>query len=602
MPTTVETSPYRPSGPAQHADPRPEVYDDHAVHVRRLESLAVLVAFLALYLLIGYRTTIVQHVIVFDALDRLSRAYLVWHNDPPKLAAVGFLFPPISTMVFLPLAAIKPVATSLVALPIASALFAALSVVVLNLLLARCAMPLPFRIPLLVAFGINPLWLFYAGNGMSEAVYVFFLVGGLYGFISWHTTRDARYLVIAGSAFALALLCRYGFVLWALLVAVLVGVGLVTVRRTRNEVEGSMVAYLAPIVYALTLWTLFNLLIVGRPFGWLTDSASGLAVNAAAAAPRDSGVGDVATRLIDLLVGVSPLALIALPLLIAVFVLQRNDMALWLGGFLALGIILIGARALISEDEGLLTLRSAMPVMVTAVIGAAWLFRSLEPVRVAVWAGAMVLMVLGMFLAWDRMKDYKFQNAEQAFTRALFSGADQEGASSIGGFNVGINPERRMAAYINRRIPASARNSILTDNAQTFGVILLTGRPQIFFDRIDRGDQTWRAVVRTPTGRLARQARVRYMLIASQSSSDLIRQAYRRQLQRGGRFSRVFSTDRYLLVRILPERARQATPFGAPPAAPIPQNAPPLTQPGAAGNAPATPDSPSRTGAPGGTP
>src|SRR3954451_20007388 len=70
------------------------------------------------YGLIGYKVTIDQHVVVFDALDRLTRAFLVWHNDPPKLAAVGFLFPPLTTMAFLPFAAIKPIATSLVALPV----------------------------------------------------------------------------------------------------------------------------------------------------------------------------------------------------------------------------------------------------------------------------------------------------------------------------------------------------------------------------------------------------------------------------------------------------------------------------------------------------
>ena len=35
-----------------------------------------------------------------------------------------------------------------------------------------------------------------------------------------------------------------------------------------------MVAYLAPVVYALGLWILFNLLIVGDPFGWLSSSGA----------------------------------------------------------------------------------------------------------------------------------------------------------------------------------------------------------------------------------------------------------------------------------------------------------------------------------------
>src|SRR3954447_15585918 len=52
-------------------------------------AIVFLVAFAA-YFAIGYWVTIDQHVVVFDAVDRLTRALLVWHNDPPKLAAIGF--------------------------------------------------------------------------------------------------------------------------------------------------------------------------------------------------------------------------------------------------------------------------------------------------------------------------------------------------------------------------------------------------------------------------------------------------------------------------------------------------------------------------------
>ena len=55
-----------------------------------------------------------------------------------------------------------------------------------------------------------------------------------------------------------------------------------------------------------------------------------------------------------------------------------------------------------------------------------------------------------------------------------------------------------MASYINANI--GGRSTILTDNAQTFGVILLTGRPEVFFDRVDRGDGRFEQVVIARTG------------------------------------------------------------------------------------------------------
>src|SRR3954468_22122332 len=103
------------------------------------------VAFVA-YMAVGYWFTINQHVVVFDALDRLTRALLVWHNDPPKLAAIGFLFPPLTTFVFLPLAAVKPIATSLIALPLTTCGFSALAMVILDRTMARCEMNLVLRI------------------------------------------------------------------------------------------------------------------------------------------------------------------------------------------------------------------------------------------------------------------------------------------------------------------------------------------------------------------------------------------------------------------------------------------------------------------------
>src|SRR5690606_36661685 len=220
------------------------------------------------------------HVVVFDALNRLTNAYLVWWNDPPKLAAIGFLFPPLTTLVFLPVTIVKPVATSLVALPLLTAIAAATAMVWLDRTLARCEMPAMRRLPLLAAFGLNPLWLFYAGNGMSEALYLALLAIALYAFVSWYETTEPRYLFAAGFAIALLVMTRYAFSFWALIMAVLIGVALARRRSAPHEIEGSVIALAAPVVYALALSTLFNGLIVVAPLGWVLDQdTSTAAVN-----------------------------------------------------------------------------------------------------------------------------------------------------------------------------------------------------------------------------------------------------------------------------------------------------------------------------------
>src|SRR5688500_1051769 len=66
-----------------------------------LESLVLFGVFFAGYAVIGHRVVIEQHVIVFDGLSRLAHAYFAWYNAPPKLAAIGFEWPPVMTLVFL---------------------------------------------------------------------------------------------------------------------------------------------------------------------------------------------------------------------------------------------------------------------------------------------------------------------------------------------------------------------------------------------------------------------------------------------------------------------------------------------------------------------
>jgi hypothetical protein len=531
-----------PRLPATHLD---QVVTGPAIRLPgRLVGFGTFFLATIVYALIGYHVTIDQHVVVFDALDRLTRAYQVWYDDPPKLAAIGFSFPPITTLVLLPLALIKPLASGLIALPLTSAAFAGLTVVLLDRTLARCEMPAFLRIPVVLLYAANPMTVFYAGNGMSEAVYLALLAFSLYCAVSWYETTEARYLFGGGFGFALLLLTRYGFILWAVLLVLLIGFALLGRRAHRVEVEGSIVAFAAPAVYALVLWCLFNALIVGDPFGWLATNTS-QGVNAAGIANAgDLGVLHVIGRLIHVTWGVFPLGFAAVPAALGVFFLRRDAMGLWLASLVILGLAIMGVHAETAHREGLLTLRDAMPMALTSVVAAAWAFRSFSGLRTAIWGVTLVLLIVGLFTAWTAMESYPFQSLEQAFIRAVKTGQDQEGTNSIGGFTVGIRSEAQMAAYIDRNVTAT--HAILTDNSQTFGVILLSGRPRLFFDRVIKGDAVWDSVLDNPYGV------VRYLLVAyNPRGGDEIRVHYPGLLDgRPAGFKIVFETARYVLVQV----------------------------------------------------
>ncbi len=566
MATVVQRPPERETPQAPRAEDRVQAArarariehgDEEIAQPRWIEGLLLFLIAAGVYFWVGYETIVEDGVVVFDALDRLTRAYMAWHNDPPKLAAIGFVFPPLTTVVFLPFTVIKPLATSLVALPLASAIFGGSMIVAMNRLLAACSMTGLQRWLVLALFGLNPLVLFYAGNGMSEVVYLALLTFSLYCFMSWFLTAQPRFLVAAGLAFSLLVLLRYSFGIWALVIAAMMAVGLSRRGAQNDETEGTLVTFLAPLVYALGVWMLFNWLIVGDPLRWLSTSGA-FAVNAPQAdAAGDVGLLDVLERSGQLTLGVFALGIVVVPALVLSAIAKRDEMSCWLAGLALTGVVVFGANAMIEQDFNALAMRNALPVLIVCVAGAAWLYRILPSLRLIIWLVALAGLVLTAVGSWNAMQRYPFQGQEQAFVRAIKSGGDQDATNSIGGFRVGTTPEQQMASYINANI--RGRSTILTDNGQTFGVILLSGRPQLFFDRVDKGDGTFEQVVLRPHGR------VTHLLMAKQVSGDLIRRRYRTASSRvAAGLTPESETARYLLLKVADRDPRRAPNAGTP--------------------------------------
>ncbi|HUZ29574.1 MAG TPA: hypothetical protein VMU90_10060 [Solirubrobacteraceae bacterium] len=513
----------------------------------RFEAVLVFAVFTIAYFLIGLHLVGTSHVVVFDAVDRLTRAYMTWWDSPPKLAAIGFVYPPLQSLVFLPFALLKPLATSLVALPLVGALFGALTMVSLDGILVRCELALPLRLITMVLFGIGPLWLWATTTGESEAVYGFLFAAMLASFVAWYLTEETRFLIGCGLAAAVAALTRYNLGILAAFLALLIAGVLVRRRSAAAQVEGTVAAYGAPIIYALAIWTMFNWLIQGKPFGWLSTSAN-LAVNSAGLSHTGgASISAILSHAVELTATTSPLAIAAFVVLLFLFVAGGNTMAVALASVIGLTVIQLGLEAAIPANIASMTLRTVLPVTLAGVIGAAWIYRAAGSLRLLVFGGMTALLVAALPLTWSEMKSYPFQEQEQAFTRGLFSGADQSGASSRGGFTVGLEAERQMADYINRTV-GDRFHAVLTDNSQTYAVILLSGKAPTFFNRVDRGDGAWRSVLSAPYGR------VQYLLIACQDSGDLIRQKYPGACtgRMSSRLTPVFTTvgQRYTLVRV----------------------------------------------------
>ncbi len=488
-----------------------------------------------------------KHLIVFDGFARLSHAYFVWWNLPPKLTAIGFVWPPVATLVFLPFAAIKPLATSLIALPVMSAVFGGLLLVVLDRLFQLARMTRLRRYPLIVAFGVNPMVAFYAANGMAEIVYLFFLVAGVYSFLRWYLTRKPGALIVASVCFAVGILSRYEVFIWAAVLAGSVGLTAIRQRVSRAELEGTLLTYLAPIAYGAGLWLFFNWLILGDPLFFLKLQAPGAGINNSAGVlqpvPATTGLspGHLAGELLRLNLQLYPVVALVVVALVLVLYRRRDLMTFSLIVLLVLNAAFTWLLVWRSGAQSYLQLRYNMRAMPLALVGIAWLYLIARPRwKRLTWAASLVAVVGSIPFTAYAMENYKFQYLERDFMAAIIHD------KSLGRPLAGVDA---MARYITAH--DHLQNSILVDDSQTFSVMLRTGRPDLFWDRIDKGDGEWRDALVSPWGR------VRYMLIASE---DLIAQRY--PLLYEGRTVRGMSlvyetrqrTQKFILVRVAAHR------------------------------------------------
>ncbi len=506
------------------------------------ETLGILTIFGLLYTVVGFEIVADLHVVNFEALDRLSGALMVWHNDPAKLAAIGFSVPPLASLALVPFAAVRDAATSGLALPLSSAIFAATALVFLNRTFAIADIARAPRLLLVLLVALNPMFAYYAMNGTGDAAYMAFGAIGLYCLIGWGRDGSARYLIGGGLAFALAGLTRYEFIVWALLIAFVIAASLTDRGRGKEEVEGSTLAYLAPTGYAVGIWIFFSALILGDPLEWAALGDDLAPVNAIAGpiAGFDlaEAVGDVLR--IEL---IFPASLVVVPLLLSNFGGSRDTISTGLALLVLLNIGYALGAAAIDDSVDAIELSDALPGMLAGIAGFAWLHLRSPQVRPLVLGLLIALSAIALPSAWAQMETYPHQNLEQAFTRALATGDDQEGTASRGGYQVGVAPEQAMARFIeDLGLPD---NQILTDDARTYGVIALTGEPELFFDRVSRGDEEWEAALASPVDAVE-------LMLVERSEADLIVRTYPGAAEgEVPSLELVVANDRYALLRVL---------------------------------------------------
>ena len=209
-------------GAGRHVTPHGRVPD------RRLKLAVYLVA-LGVYLVVGYWLQVRHGFILGDALSRVSAAQGVLFSRDPHLAAIGFIFTPLTAMVQIPAVCLEPAVagddrTRLLRHHHVGGVHGG----------RRGSDPRDGHRPRAAAratssasptlFALNPMIVFYGSNGMSEAPFIFFMSWAVRRLIMWMVDDDVHHLVAAGGiAMGLAYLTRYDAVACVAAAGMLVG-------------------------------------------------------------------------------------------------------------------------------------------------------------------------------------------------------------------------------------------------------------------------------------------------------------------------------------------------------------------------------------------
>ena len=483
------------------------------------EPFGVFAISFAAYGALGLYTTLALKIVLGDGESRLAHAYFTLWNTPGKLAAIGFYWPPMQTLALIPFAAVRPLATSLVALPIASALFAAAVLATLDRALALAhGLPRRLRWAIVGAFGLNPMFLYFAVNGMGESLYLFFLTAGLFFFVRWTISPRWQDLLGAGVALALGVLGRYEVGVWVVIVAAATLAILAASRADAARIEASVVALVAPTIYALALWAFVNWTLTGRPASFLSVA------NAIEQPPHGTLVG-FARQTASIQLQLFP-AVAAVALALSWIALRRRSIvATALAAALVVNAFITIAFAYHAREDVPLLLRYNMRAMPLAIVAGAWLIATTRHSRrTAAGVALLAGIVLSAPATATIMLHSKNELGEASFLRGLATGQGQDGRPGPHGPGLSIADQRSMARWIVEHI--QGRNQILADDSQTFGVMLADGDPGRYLDRIDYGDRTWFEIRDDPQGR------VRYMLVKRGATASENRVFYDRILQR----------------------------------------------------------------------
>ena len=242
------------------------------------EALPAAIAIAALDFLLALYLDLHLHYTVGDALSRVANAFGVLYGRDPHLAAIGFIWNPLPSLLDVPILLFvhlwPPLAQDGVAGLIVTAAFSGIAVYYLVALLGRFSVPWGWRVSLALLFAANPMVALYSANGMSDMMLAGALLAVVHYTLGYLEDNSLGDLVAAGVWLAIAFGVRYEAGPLGICLAFGLFVALRRQHRRAREVRGAVLILLAPLFYAAAIWVYLNWLIMKNPLYFLNGNYS----------------------------------------------------------------------------------------------------------------------------------------------------------------------------------------------------------------------------------------------------------------------------------------------------------------------------------------
>jgi hypothetical protein len=453
-------------------------------------DLLLFLAFFSFYLILGIYLSQVKHYLPYDSLSRLVSAWLVWRGTEIKLATIGFVWPPIPTLLLIPLAWIPALVKSWLAVVIVSASAMALATVVMKRILNYCGVNGIWKWVFVALFGLNPLNVVFGINGMSEPILVTACLIAFYALLRFWDSNRNLHMMVAALFFGLLPLIRYEYALLSAAAGLVIIFHCWTTRssQTNDEfrafLEGRLLAFSSLAIYPIFLWSLASWQIMGSPIYFLVNDRSATSL----AELQLSGLVGINSSPLGFLWIVIQAWVLSFPagfiawvtLLIASWRTQSTKL---LGFALLPMIIPLIQFFLLSQRSNVPLLRYYMTTvlfgffMLALAIGTIRKLSRLSSTQYHLLAAAAAVLVLASnFATASTLENYPYQNIERHTWNALVTSEtvtdiDFSQAYQIGQLLPGI-------------VPPGSR--VLIDTYQFgFGIILGSNNPALFMDFTD---------------------------------------------------------------------------------------------------------------------